>query len=101
MARRSRSVMPPQTPHSILLSRASARHSVRTGQPEQSFLALFWAAPRTKSSSAGVSRHCACGAQFWFHVMVYPLVSVCVSVCVVVAADLAGGGSVVVVPPRC
>ena len=33
-SRRSRSVMPPQTPHSIRLSRASARHSNRTGQPE-------------------------------------------------------------------
>ena len=35
-SRRSRSVMPPQTPHSIRLSSASARHSKRTGQPEHS-----------------------------------------------------------------
>ena len=31
MARRSRSVMPPQTPNSVRLSRASARHSAMTG----------------------------------------------------------------------
>ena len=48
-ARRSRSVMPPHTPHSIWLSSASARHSVRTGQPAHSCLALFCSAPRTKS----------------------------------------------------
>ena len=41
-ARRSRSVMPPQTPHSIRLSRASARHSKRTGHPEQTNRARFW-----------------------------------------------------------
>ena len=35
-SRRSRSVIPPQTPHSIRLSSASARHSKRTGQPEHS-----------------------------------------------------------------
>ena len=50
-ARRSRSVIPPQTPHSMLLSRASARHSVRTGHCEHTCLARFCAAPRTKSSS--------------------------------------------------
>ena len=32
MARRSRSVMPPHTPNSVRLSRASARHSAMTGQ---------------------------------------------------------------------
>ena len=44
-ARRSRSVIPPQTPNSMPLSSASARHSVRTGQPRQMSLARFWAAP--------------------------------------------------------
>ena len=54
-ARRSRSVMPPHTPHSIWLSSASARHSVRTGQPLHSCLALFCSAPRTNSSSGCAS----------------------------------------------
>ena len=58
-ARRSRSVMPPQTPNSIRLSRASARHSVRTGQPRQISLARFCAAPWTKSSSGSVPLHAA------------------------------------------
>ncbi len=38
-ARRSRSVMPPQTPNSVRLSRASARHSVMTGHRWQTTLA--------------------------------------------------------------
>ena len=50
-ARRSRSVMPPQTPNSTWLSSASARHSVRTGQPRQIALARFCAAPCTNSAS--------------------------------------------------
>ena len=50
-ARRSRSVIPPQTPNSMRLSRASARHSVRTGQPTQTALARFCAAPWTNSAS--------------------------------------------------
>ena len=58
-ARRSRSVMPPQTPHSIWLSSASARHSVRTGHPAHICLARFCAAPRTNSSSGRVWLHSA------------------------------------------
>ena len=72
-ARRSRSVMPPQTPHSIWLSRASARHSVRTGQPAQSCLARFWAAPRTNSSSGRLWLHEAFEAQSSFQfISAYP-----------------------------
>src|SRR6185369_16379361 len=67
-ARRSRSVMPPQTPHSIWLSSASARHSVRTGQPVHSCLALFCSAPRTKSSSGCAFRHAALGVQSSIHI---------------------------------
>jgi hypothetical protein len=44
-ARRSRSVIPPQTPNSMRLSSASARHSYRTGQPRQIRLATFCSAP--------------------------------------------------------
>ena len=55
-ARRSRSVIPPQTPNSTRASRASARHSVRTGQPWQISLAWFCAAPWTKSSSGSAVR---------------------------------------------
>ena len=51
MARRSRSVMPPHTPNSVRLSRASARHSAITGQPRQTVLACCWAAPWTNSAS--------------------------------------------------
>ena len=58
-ARRSRSVIPPQTPNSIPLSSASARHSVRTGQPRQINLARFCAAPWTNSSSGSVPLHAA------------------------------------------
>lgn len=39
--RRSRSVIPPHTPHSIRLSSASARHSDRTGQPTHNRRARF------------------------------------------------------------
>ena len=53
-ARRSRSVMPPQTPNSTRLSSASDRHSVRTGQPMQTALARFCAAPCTNSSSGSL-----------------------------------------------
>ena len=49
--RRSRSVIPPQTPHSSRLSSASARHSVRTGQPRHCFLARCCAAPETNIRS--------------------------------------------------
>ncbi len=58
-ARRSRSVIPPQTPNSTRLSRASARHSVRTTHPKQRVLARFCAAPWTNSSSGSVSRQAA------------------------------------------
>ncbi len=58
-ARRSRSVMPPQTPNSTRLSSASARHSVRTTQPKQRVFARFCAAPWTNSSSGSVSRQAA------------------------------------------
>src|SRR4051812_20284462 len=67
-ARRSRSVMPPHTPHSIWLSSASARHSVRTGHPVHSCLALFCSAPRTKSSSGCACRHAALGVQSSIHI---------------------------------
>ena len=62
-ARRSRSVMPPHTPHSIWLSSASARHSVRTGQPVHSCLALFCSAPRTKSWSGVAARQAAAASS--------------------------------------
>ena len=58
-ARRSRSVMPPQTPNSMRLSSASARHSYRTGQPRQTRLAMFCSAPCTNSASGSPSRHAA------------------------------------------
>ncbi len=69
-ARRSRSVMPPQTPHSIWLSRASARHSVRTGHPAQTCLALFCSAPRTKSASGVSCLQAARGAQSSTHMLI-------------------------------
>ena len=56
-ARRWRSVMPPQTPNSISLSSASARHSATTGHGRQITAAFRCAAPRTKSSSGSVERH--------------------------------------------
>src|SRR5262249_28657205 len=58
-ARRSRSVIPPHTPNSILLSRASARHSYLTGQPRQMRLATFCSAPSTNSASGSPFRHAA------------------------------------------
>jgi hypothetical protein len=69
-ARRSRSVIPPQTPHSIWLSRASARHSVRTGQPAQTCLALFCSAPRTKRASGVSPLHAARAAQSSTHMVI-------------------------------
>ena len=60
--RRSRSVMPPQTPHSIRLSSASARHSSRTGQPVQTLRARFWSAASGNNASA-IPRHLARMAQ--------------------------------------
>src|SRR4051812_25676446 len=56
-ARRSRSVMPPQTPNSIWLSSASAAHSAMTGQCRQMAAAFLCAAPRTNSRSGSVARH--------------------------------------------
>ncbi len=67
-ARRSRSVIPPQTPNSTRLSRASARHSVRTGQPMQTALARFCAAPCTNSSSGADLRHWARCAHSLSHI---------------------------------
>src|SRR5438067_12764520 len=51
--------MPPQTPNSTRLSRASARHSVRTGQPRQMLFARFCLAPWTNRVSGALSRHAA------------------------------------------
>src|SRR5690606_36038150 len=65
-ARRSRSVIPPQTPHSMRLSRASARHSARTLHPLHTSLARFCSAPFTNRSS-DLPRHAASWAQFSFH----------------------------------
>jgi hypothetical protein len=62
-ALRWRSVMPPQTPNSTLLSRASAPHSCITGQCRQMTAALRWAAPRTNSSSGSVVRQSALDTQ--------------------------------------
>ncbi|CUR60629.1 hypothetical protein NOCA280058 [metagenome] len=71
-ARRSRSVMPPHTPHSIWLSSASARHSVRTGQAPHSCLALFCSAPRTNRRSGCAWRQTADGAQSSTHITFSP-----------------------------
>ena len=49
--RRSRSVMPPHTPHSMRLSKASARHCARTGHPMQMVFALFWSLPSGNRAS--------------------------------------------------
>ena len=62
-ARRSRSVIPPQTPNSMRLSSASARHSVRTGQDMQTVLTRFWAAPWTNRVSGSAVRHAPRDAQ--------------------------------------
>src|SRR5450631_3587910 len=43
----------------MLWSRASARHSVRTGQPTHTAFARFCAAPWTNSVSGSVTRHAA------------------------------------------
>lgn len=67
-ARRSRSVIPPHTPNSIWLSSASARHSVRTGQPRQISLARFCAAPWTNSASGSVPLHAARVVQSLTHI---------------------------------
>ncbi len=50
-ARRSRSVIPPQTPNSVRLSNASARHCASTGHDLHTALASCWALPLTKSAS--------------------------------------------------
>ncbi len=71
-ARRSRSVRPPQTPHSIWLSSASARHSARTGQAPQTALALCCSAPRTNSSSGADCWHSAALAHISFQDMSPP-----------------------------
>ena len=68
-ARRSRSVMPPQTPNSTRWSRASARHSVRTGQPLQTALARFWAAPWTNNSSGSAVLQAARALQSACHMV--------------------------------
>src|SRR5690606_30540312 len=68
-ARRSRSVIPPQTPNSIRLSRASARHSVRTGQPRQMSLARFCAAPCTNRASGSALRQAARAVQSVIHIL--------------------------------
>ena len=57
-SRRSLSVMPPQTPHSIRLSRASARHSKRTGHPEHTSRALFWS-DASGNRASSIPRHLA------------------------------------------
>jgi hypothetical protein len=62
-ARRRRSVIPPQTPNPIWLSRESARHSTITGQPVQT----CWAAPaRTGRRAQPCCR--PCWAQSCTHV---------------------------------
>jgi len=48
--------MPPHTPNSTRLSRASAPHCINTGQCRQMVAALRCAAPRTKSWSGSTSR---------------------------------------------
>ena len=58
-ARRSRSVIPPQTPNSVRLSRASARHCASTGQVLQTAFASCCAAPRTKRASGSCLAHAA------------------------------------------
>src|SRR5262245_36797082 len=55
------------------LSSASARHSVRTGQPRQMSLARFWAAPWTKSSSGSVPLQAARVVQSVTHMCPTPL----------------------------
>lgn len=62
-ALRWRSVMPPHTPNSTLLSSASAPHSVITGQRRQITAASRCLAPRTNSASGSVPLHSAFEAQ--------------------------------------
>lgn len=62
-ALRWRSVMPPHTPNSTLLSNASAPHSCITGQWRQITAAFRCAAPRTNSSSGSVVRQSALDTQ--------------------------------------
>src|SRR5665647_939543 len=62
-ARRSRSVLPPQTPNSVWLSSASARHSAITGQLKQTCLATCWAAPRTNRASGSTAIQDPCNAH--------------------------------------
>src|SRR5699024_4228473 len=52
--RRSRSVIPPQTPKSTRLSRASARHSVLTGHAPQAAFTACCSAPFTKKPSGSM-----------------------------------------------
>src|SRR5690606_9267607 len=52
--RRSRSVMPPHTPKSTRLSRASARPSVRTGHAPHAVLTACCSAPCTKKPSGSM-----------------------------------------------
>src|SRR5262245_40499475 len=61
--------MPPQTPNSIRLSRASARHSVRTGQPRQISFARFCAAPCTNNASGSALRQAARAVQSVIHIL--------------------------------
>ena len=61
-ARRSRSVRPPQTPNSTRLSRASARHSARTGQPKTDGLrAVLRGALDEQGVRIGVATACSGG----------------------------------------
>src|SRR6476620_5547056 len=66
-ARRSRSVMPPHTPNSVLLSKASARHCARTGHVLQTALASCWALPRTNNASGSWRAQWACLAHSSTH----------------------------------
>jgi hypothetical protein len=51
--------MPPQTPNSVRLSSASARHWASTGHALQTALASCWAFPRTNSASGSCPVHLA------------------------------------------
>lgn len=62
-ALRWRSVIPPHTPNSTLLSSASAPHSAITGQRRQITAASRCLAPRTNSASGSVPLHNAFAAQ--------------------------------------
>src|SRR5690606_18230916 len=71
-ARRSLSVIPPQTPNSMRLSSASARHAVRTGHPRQISFALFCAAPWTNTASGSTPRQAAREVQSVIHMCFDP-----------------------------